>query len=109
VQASFTLGIKPQLDGKLDHVLFKEGDIVRKDDVLAKIDPGSTRRLESGEAQKKEDEARLISAMKDLQRSRTLVDKAFETAASHASHQFIATVDADKAAIDTAQTNLDYT
>jgi membrane fusion protein, multidrug efflux system len=39
VQASFTVGIRPQVDGKLEQVLFKEGDHVRKGDVLAKIDP----------------------------------------------------------------------
>jgi multidrug efflux pump subunit AcrA (membrane-fusion protein) len=39
VQASFTVGIRPQVDGKLEQVLFKEGENVRKGDVLAKIDP----------------------------------------------------------------------
>src|SRR5271169_5595935 len=39
VQASFTVGIRPQVDGKLEQVLFKEGEYVRKSDVLAKIDP----------------------------------------------------------------------
>jgi membrane fusion protein, multidrug efflux system len=115
VQASFTVGIKPQVDGKLEQVLFKEGDHVRKGDVLAKIDPRLYQAaLDRAKAQKKEDEARLISAMKDLQRSRTLVDKAFETQQlvdqqQAKVDQVIATVDADKAAIDTAQTNLDYT
>jgi membrane fusion protein, multidrug efflux system len=115
VQASFTVGIKPQVDGKLEQVLFKEGDHVRKGEVLAKIDPRLYQAaLDRAKAQKKEDEARLISAMKDLQRSRTLVDKAFETQQlvdqqQAKVDQVIATVDADKAAIDTAQTNLDYT
>jgi membrane fusion protein, multidrug efflux system len=115
VQASFTVGIKPQVDGKLEQVLFKEGDHVRKGDVLAKIDPRLYQAaLDRAKAQKKEDEARLISTMKDLQRSRTLVDKAFETQQlvdqqQAKVDQVIATVDADKAAIDTAQTNLDYT
>jgi membrane fusion protein, multidrug efflux system len=30
VQASFTVGIRPQVDGKLEQVLFKEGEHVRK-------------------------------------------------------------------------------
>jgi membrane fusion protein, multidrug efflux system len=115
VQASFTVGIKPQVDGKLEQVLFKEGDRVRKGDVLAKIDPRLYQAaLDQAKAQKKQDEARLVSAMKDLQRSRTLVDKAFETQQlvdqqQAKVDQVLASVDADKAAIDTAQTNLDYT
>jgi multidrug efflux system membrane fusion protein len=32
VQASFTAGIRPQVDGKLKQALFKEGDHVRKRD-----------------------------------------------------------------------------
>jgi multidrug efflux system membrane fusion protein len=115
VQASFTVGVRPQVDGKLEQVLFKEGDLVRKGQVLAKIDARLYQAaLDRAKAQKKEDEARLMAAMKDLQRSRTLVDKAFETQQlvdqqQAKVDQVIASVDADKAAIDTAQTNLDYT
>jgi membrane fusion protein, multidrug efflux system len=39
VQASFTIGIHSQVDGKLQEVLFTEGQQVKKGDVLAKIDP----------------------------------------------------------------------
>jgi membrane fusion protein, multidrug efflux system len=115
VQASFTVGIRAQVDGKLEQVLFKEGDQVRKGDVLAKIDPRLYQAaLDQAKAQKKQDEARLVSTMKDLQRSRTLVDKAFETQQlvdqqQAKVDQVIASVDADQAAIDTAQTNLEYT
>ena len=115
VQASFTVGIRAQVDGKLEQVLFKEGDQVRKGDVLAKIDPRLYQAaLDQAKAQKKQDEARLMSTMKDLQRSRMLVDKAFETQQlvdqqQAKVDQVIASVDADKANIDTAQTNLDYT
>jgi multidrug efflux system membrane fusion protein len=115
VQASFTVGIRPQVDGKLEQVLFKEGDHVRKGDVLAKIDPRLYQAaLDQAKAQKKQDESRLISAIKDLQRSRTLVGQAFETQQlvdqqQAKADQVIASVDADKAAVDTAQTNLDYT
>jgi membrane fusion protein, multidrug efflux system len=115
VQASFTVGLRAQVDGKLEQVLFKEGDLVRKGDVLAKIDPRLYQAgLDQAKAQKKQDEARLVFTMKDLQRSRTLVDKAFETQQlvdqqQAKVDQVIASVDADQAAIDTAQTNLEYT
>src|SRR5277367_1070226 len=69
VQASFTVGIRPQVDGKLEQVLFKEGENVRKGDVLAKIDPRLYQAaLDQAKAKKAQDEAQLISAKKDLQR-----------------------------------------
>ena len=115
VQASFTVGIRPQVDGKLEQVLFKEGEQVRKGSVLAKIDPRLyVAALEQAKARKAQDEAMLVSAQKDLVRSRTLVDKNFQTQQvvdqqQAKVEQLIASIDADKAAIDTAQTNLDYT
>jgi membrane fusion protein, multidrug efflux system len=115
VQASFTVGIRPQVDGNLEQVLFKEGEYVRKGDVLAKIDPRLYQAaLDNAKAKKAQDEAQLISARKDLQRSRTLVSQFFETKQvvdqqQAKVDQVIAMVDADQAAIETAQTNLDYT
>jgi membrane fusion protein, multidrug efflux system len=115
VQASFTVGIRAQVDGKLEQVLFKEGEHVRKGDVLAKIDPRLYQAaLDQAKARMAQDEAQLISAQKDLQRSRTLVDKNFQTQQvvdqqQSKVDQFIASIDADRAAIETAQTNLDYT
>jgi membrane fusion protein, multidrug efflux system len=115
VQASFTVGIRPQVDGKLEQVLFKEGEHVRKGDVLAKIDPRLYQAaLDNAKAQKAKDEAQVISARKDLQRSSTLVNQFFETKQvvdqqQAKVDQVVAMVDADRAAIETAQTNLDYT
>src|SRR5271170_1253065 len=115
VQASFTVGIRAQVVGMLEQVLFKEGEHVHKDDVLAKIDPRLYQAaLDSAKAKKEQDEAQLISARKDLQRSRTLVDKFFETMQvvdqqQAKVDQVNAMIDADRAMIETAQTNLDYT
>jgi membrane fusion protein, multidrug efflux system len=115
VQASFTVGIRPQVDGKLEQVLFKEGEHVRKGAVLAKIDPRLYQAsLDQAKARKAQDEAQLVAAQKDLVRSRTLVDKNFQTQQVVDQQQskvetLIASIDADKAAIETAQTQLDYT
>jgi membrane fusion protein, multidrug efflux system len=115
VQASFTVGIRPQVDGKLEQVQFKEGEFVRKGAVLAKIDPRLYQAaLDQAKARKAQDDAQLISAQKDLVRSRTLVDKNFQTQQVVDQQQskvetLIASIDADKAAIETAQTQLDYT
>jgi multidrug efflux system membrane fusion protein len=61
-----------------------------------------------------QDQAQLISAQKDLSRSRTLVDKSFQTQQvvdqqQAKVDQLIASISADDAAIETAQTQLDYT
>jgi multidrug efflux system membrane fusion protein len=114
VQASFTVGIRPQVDGKLETVLFTEGQQVKKGDVLARIDPRLfVAALDGAKAKKMQDEAQLISAQKDLSRSRTLVDKSFQTQQvvdqqQAKVDQLLASIDADVAAIETAQTQLDY-
>jgi multidrug efflux system membrane fusion protein len=115
VQASFTVGIRPQVDGKLEAVLFTEGQQVKKGDVLARIDPRLyLAALDQAKARRMQDEAQLISAQKDLSRSRTLVDKSFQTQQvvdqqQGKVDQLIASINANEAAIETAQAQLDYT
>ena len=115
VQASFTVGIRSQVDGMLEAVLFTEGQHVRKGDVLARIDPRLyAAALDQAKAKRMQDEAQLSSAQKDLSRSRTLVDKSFQTQQvldqqQAKVDQLIAAISADSAAIETAQTQLDYT
>lgn len=115
VQASFTVGIKPQVDGKLEQVLFTEGQFVRRGDILARIDPRPFAAVvDQAKAKKLQDEALLSSAQKDLVRSKTLVDKSFQTQQvvdqqQAKVDQLIASISADDAFIESAQTNLDYT
>jgi multidrug efflux system membrane fusion protein len=115
VQALFTVGIRSQVDGKLSEVLFTEGQYVHKGDVLATIDPRLYQAaFDMAKAKKAQDDANLVSAQKDFERSRTLVAKSFETQQVMDQQQakvdaLIASRKADDAAIETAQTNLDYT
>ncbi len=115
VQALFTVAIHAQVDGKLQDVFFKEGQRVKRGDVLAKIDPRLYQAaLDQAKAHKAQDEAALIAALKDLERFRTLVAKNAETQQNldlqqAKVDQAKASIDADDAAIETAQTNLDYT
>ncbi len=115
VQASFTVNIHSQVDGKLQDVLFTEGQHVNKGDVLAKIDPRLFQAaLDQAKAKKAQDDATLAGNQKDLARAQALSTKGFDTqqnldqqTAKVAAAQ--ALVMADEAAIETAQTNLDYT
>jgi multidrug efflux system membrane fusion protein len=115
VQASFTVGIHSQVDGKLQEVLFTEGQHVKKGDVLAKIDPRLFQAaLDQAKAKKAQDEALLAAADKDLTRFKTLVAKAVESQQNvdrqqGTVDQLKASISADEAMIETAQTNLDYT
>ena len=115
VQATFTIGIHSQVDGKLQDVFFKEGQHVKKDEVLAKIDPRLFQAaLDQAMAKKAQDEATLVGLQKDLDRFRSLGTKGFETQQNIDQQQAKvdttkASVAADVAAIETAQTQLDYT
>jgi multidrug efflux system membrane fusion protein len=115
VQALFTVGIHSQVDGKLQDVFFKEGQRVKKGELLAKIDPRLYQAaLDQAKARKAMDDAQLIAAEKDLVRFQTLVTRNAETQQNVDLQQAKvdqdkASIDADIAAIETAQTNLDYT
>jgi membrane fusion protein, multidrug efflux system len=115
VQATFTVGIHSQVDGKLQDVFFKEGQHVERNEVLAKIDPRLFKAaLDQAKAKKAQDQATLIGLQKDLERFLTLGAKGFDTQQNIDQQQAKvdttkATVAADEAAIETAQTQLDYT
>ena len=115
VQASNTTAIHSQVDGKLQSVNFAEGQTVHRGDVLIQIDPRFYQAaLDQTKAKKGQDEAQLVSALKDLERFQTLVLKNAETQ-QNVDHQVAlvgqvkATIAADEAAIESAQTQLDYT
>ncbi len=115
VQASNTTAIHTQVDGKLQSVAFVEGQTVRKGDLLVQIDPRLYQAaLDQAKAKKAQDEAQLVSATKDLERSQTLVRQATETQQNLDRQtatvaQLKAAIEADRAAIESAQTLLDYT
>jgi biotin carboxyl carrier protein len=115
VQASNTVAVHSQIDGKLQSVAFVEGQEVHKGDTLAVIDPRAQQAaLDQAVAKTAQDQAQLIAAQKDLDRFKTLVAKAAETQQNVDQQQgkvdgLKATIDADQAAIESAQTQLSYT
>ena len=115
VQASLTVDIRSKVDGELRQVLFTEGQHVKKGDDLAKIDPRLFQAaLDQAKAKKAQDEAALIAAEKDLDRAEALILKNVETQQNVDQQrskvdQTKALIAADAAAIESTQTQLDYT
>src|SRR5262245_34812364 len=115
VQGSLTVSIHSQVDGKLQEVLFTEGQHVKKGDVLAKIDPRLFQAaLDQAKAKKAQDQAQLTSAEKDLARSKTLAlsnitSQQIVDQQQAKVDQLKAAIAADEAMIQTAQSQLEYT
>ena len=71
-----TVRVRPQVSGVLQQVLYKEGQLVRKGDVLARIDPRQFEMaLQQAVGQRMRDEAQLQAARVTLERFRTLLQQ----------------------------------
>ncbi|HEY2616860.1 MAG TPA: efflux RND transporter periplasmic adaptor subunit [Acetobacteraceae bacterium] len=114
VQAFNTVEIKAQVNGTLIAIPVQEGQEVHQGDIVANIDPRPYQAtLDQVTAQRAEDAAQLQSAQLDLQRYQHLAKNQFAPVQQVDDQQatvnkLVATVQADTAAIETAQINLDY-
>jgi membrane fusion protein, multidrug efflux system len=74
VSAFYTVTVKSRVDGQLMSVDFQEGDYVKKDQVLAQIDPRPYQvQLEQAEGALARDQAMVANARLDLERYTTLL------------------------------------
>jgi membrane fusion protein, multidrug efflux system len=115
VQASETVAIRSQVDGKLASINFQEGQEVHKGDVLAVIDPSIYQaQLDQALAKKAQDEAQLANAKADLERYVRLVQTNAGTRQQVDTQtalvaQLSAQGRADDATVESARTYLGYT
>ncbi|MCZ8260967.1 MAG: efflux RND transporter periplasmic adaptor subunit [Beijerinckiaceae bacterium] len=115
VQANALVTVRAQIEGKLLSVEFREGQMIKAGDVLARIDPAAPQaQLDQALAKQAQNQANLANARVDLERYQRL-------AASNAGprqqadqqkavvEQLEAQLRADEAAIASTRTSLAYT
>lgn len=113
-KARNTVIVRPQVDGRILAIKFKEGQDVKRGDVLALIDPATYQaQLDQATAKKALDEAQLANAQRDLERYTSLggnviAQKTIDTQRALVA-QLTAQIKLDDAAIANARAILDYT
>lgn len=115
VQALQSVVVRAQIDARLLGVNFEDGQMVKRGDLLARLDPAIYQaQYDQAVAKKAQDEATLANARIDLARYQKLAQanagpqqQADQQAATVA--QLEAQVKSDQAAIDSAKTFLGYT
>jgi len=107
--------VRPQIDGILTKIMVKEGQLVKKGDLLATIDDRSIRAsLDQARAQLGESQAQLQVALVNLKRYKLLsvddgVSKQTYDQQQALVNQLKATAQGNQASIDSAEVQLSYT
>ena len=114
VESEHSVAVRPQVNGVLEAVLFKEGDRVKQGQPLFRIDPRSMQAsVDQARAAVARDRAQLAQAKEQEARLRPLVEKDYITrndydVAATLVKSLEATSAASRAALDQAQLQLSY-
>ena len=115
VQAFYTVKMTARVDGELLQVPFVEGQMMKKGDLVAQIDPRPYQAaLDQAIAARAKDEAQLANAKQDLERYMILAPQDLASKQTVDTQralvaQLEAQAKADEAAIENARTQLSYT
>ena len=110
----YTVNVKSRVDGELVQVVYKEGELVKKGDLLVQIDPRPYQvALDQAEGQLSKDQATLKNARVDLERYRVLLAQEAVPEQQYVTQQATVTQDegviqSDVAAVNGAKLNLVY-
>jgi multidrug efflux system membrane fusion protein len=114
VTAYKTVNVRAQVDGRLDKVVFREGQTVKRGELLAQIDPRPFEiMLHQGQAALARDEGQLHGAERNLERYQAVVAKQLIPQQQVDDQralveQYGGAVQGDKVQIESARLQLDY-
>src|SRR5436305_3394082 len=115
IAAFYTVNVKSRVDGQLVNIRFREGEVVKKGDLLAVIDPRPYQvQLEQAQAQLFKDQASQRDAELNYERYKDLLQNSGAMSQQQVDtqkatvDQLQGTVHNDQATVDNAKLNLSY-
>ncbi|MGM8932341.1 efflux RND transporter periplasmic adaptor subunit [Salinicola halophyticus] len=115
VRPRSSVTVRPRVEGELLSVNFEEGETVKKGQRIAQVDPRDYQaQLDQAKGQLAQDQAQLASAKEDLARYEKLIGSNYVSKQEleqqrQLVRQYQGTVASDRASVQSAQVQLDYT